>query len=775
MARSSRRTQSGQIMVLVAVALLALIGSAALVLLAGSVEWQKNGLQELADSAALDAALKVGIGCDVGKATTVITEADNFVATRRTGRVTFPLPPPTGTCATSYTNSNTFAGGLSETINYPYRAHQQQVEVILTLTLPISFGAEVGKTTTTVVRRAVAQALPASVPTLSATTLTCSGGQVNIAGSVLVQNTIVRSGSCALYAHARFDAASGTYSDLGNVSVYTDGQSWLSTTCAAGLSGSSTAICSEGYELSGHTAPACGTATTSFLLAGDKAINPNPCAAGTAPQPVATLSNALPPEPNLDPQALATLSGSVGTSCVAAAAYPNIVVGITTVATGLGPVPIKDASGYYHFKPSCYGYLNPGALSSGAAVIAKRQTGAKIGPVRKDVIVSLPLASLAGTLLVAVIKMADTPNKAFAAPPGWVSQASLSADQGGVAHDEIWYYPNNPGGITLADFGISPASIDAMGQMTEWTGVATASPLDQSGAATVTSNQTSITMSTSAALTAANELVITDLGLEVKSPQVYTRGVGWNALSADMPNGFASEYRLNLPSAAIASETVNVSMGTRATSVIAAFKPAPGAGPGAAVLDPGFYYFNGSGFPGGGGICLNGATLLASDVTLEFVNAAGFSSNTCAAGGGGNCASPCQFGSDPANAAADPPNNLTWFSAPCGVAPVLPTSCTSAPEWCKNGDRSCTNQLIWAAAPATGQISLKGPNSLSWLQGSINWPSADTCTIQTNGTSTIAGTLACGSLSITAAAGGTTTVGSDFGINTAVVEAVLIE
>src|ERR1700676_415952 len=133
---SRRRPQSGQIMVLVAVALLALIRSAALVLLAGSVEWQKNQLQELADSSALDAALKIGIGCDVGKATTVITEADNFVATRRTGRVTFPLPAPTGTCATSYTNTNTFGGGLSETINYPYRAHQQEVEVILTLTLP---------------------------------------------------------------------------------------------------------------------------------------------------------------------------------------------------------------------------------------------------------------------------------------------------------------------------------------------------------------------------------------------------------------------------------------------------------------------------------------------------------------------------------------------------------------------------------------------------------------------------------------------------------------
>ena len=38
--------QSGQVMVLVAVSLVALIGSAALVLLAGSAEWQKNQLQQ---------------------------------------------------------------------------------------------------------------------------------------------------------------------------------------------------------------------------------------------------------------------------------------------------------------------------------------------------------------------------------------------------------------------------------------------------------------------------------------------------------------------------------------------------------------------------------------------------------------------------------------------------------------------------------------------------------------------------------------------------------
>ena len=89
---SPLRGEGGQVMVLVAVALVALIGSAALILLAGSVEWQKNQLQELADSTALSSALTIGIGCDAAKANTVITQADNFLATRRTRTAPWPLP-----------------------------------------------------------------------------------------------------------------------------------------------------------------------------------------------------------------------------------------------------------------------------------------------------------------------------------------------------------------------------------------------------------------------------------------------------------------------------------------------------------------------------------------------------------------------------------------------------------------------------------------------------------------------------------------------------------
>jgi len=79
-----RKKQSGQVMVLVAVSRLALIGSAALVSSRGIGGVQKNQLQQLADQAALDSALKISVGCDAGKATTIITAADTFLATQRT-------------------------------------------------------------------------------------------------------------------------------------------------------------------------------------------------------------------------------------------------------------------------------------------------------------------------------------------------------------------------------------------------------------------------------------------------------------------------------------------------------------------------------------------------------------------------------------------------------------------------------------------------------------------------------------------------------------------
>ncbi len=765
---ANRRAQSGQVMLLVAVALIALIGSAAFVLLAGSVEWQRNQLQQLADQAALDSALQIGVGCSAASSTTVITDADNFIATQRARTGTLSISG--GSCATTYSGTDTFSGGVTATFHYPYRAHQQQIEVILSMSLPISFGSVMGATNSTVTRRAVAQQLAGSQPAVSATTLSCTAGQLNVGGSVRVQNAITVSGGCAIYAHARLDATSATYSDTGDVSVYADSQTWVGVggSCVAGANaGSTNAICSDGHELAGHTATTCGAAGSSFLSAGDAAINANPCAAGKAPQPVPPVSSTLPPEPNADPAAIATLQGTGGAACSATGVYPNITAGGSTVGTGLAPAPLKDASGFYHFKPSCYGYMNPAALPG---TIANVQVGAKSAVANPTVTATLPVASTAGTLLVAVIRSGDSGTN-FTAPANWV--VANRVNRAGTSHSEIWYYPNNPGGISSAAFGVPKAAI---AQMTEWSNVLTVAPLDRTGTLS-NGGSASPTLSTSAATTVANDLVITLFSPEVQSPQAYTAGAGWTPLVNDMPAGFASEYRLDLP-VAVASETVRVTQWTTWTGVIAAFKP----GPGRAVLDPGFYYFNGSGFAGGGGICLNNGQLLAEDVTLEFVNQAGFSSGTCAAGGGASCSgSSCEFGSTPCSISACPPNTppdsssggYTWFAAPCSQAPTADAAICPGSTWCPVGDRACWNLLIWAPASNTGQIAVKGTSAQAWLLGSVYWPG--TCTDAVNGTSTLAGSISCGTLNVSAGAGTGIAIGSDYGINTALVETVLVE
>lgn len=774
------RRQSGQVLVIVAVWLIALIGSAALILLTGSVEWQRNQLQQLADQAALDAAMKIGVGCSAGSASTVITEADNFLATQRTRTGTLSIGA--GSCAGGYTGTDTFASGLTATLRYPYRAHQQQVEVSLTLSLPISFGSYMGASNTNVTRRAVAQQLNGDVNAISATSLSCTGGQFNVAGGIASQNAITLSGSCAIYAHTRFDSASSTYSDLGNVSVYANGQSWVGGggSCVAGSnSGSTNAVCADGYEVSGHNAVTCGAAGASaFLSAGGALINPNPCAAGTAPQPVPPVSTSLPPEPNTDASAIATLrnsaGGALGAQCTSSAVYPNITAGGTVVGTGLGPSPAsQDASGYYHFKPSCYGYLNLGTLSGGG--IANRQVGPESARLRHFVIGTLPAASAAGTLLVATLVSDESLNKATP-PAGWITASQ--ADLTGAGRSEIWYYPNNPGGLSSFQFALNPATNYGEVQVSEWTG-ATVAPLDQTGSTVVPVATTTSINATLGATTTAGELAITAEAYTIPAGQTYSPGAGWTNTVNDTTNGYSAEYRLNQP-IGVVSETVSASQATLWANVIATFKPS-GAGGGGAVLDPGFYYFNGSGFAGGGGICLNGGQLLARDVTIEFVNQAGFSTGTCAPGGGGGCAAAgCQFGSVPCSISACPPNTVadsagggyTWFAAPCSSAPAADASCPGS-SWCPSGDRACWNLLVWAPATNTGQVAITGTAAQDWLLGSIYWPG--TCTDRVNGSSTIYGSLSCGTLSVSAAAGAGLAVGSDYGVSTALVEALLVE
>lgn len=107
------------------------------------------------------------------------------------------------------------------------------------------------------------------------------------------------------------------------------------------------------------------------------------------------------------------------------------------------------------------------------------------------------------------------------------------------------------------------------------------------------------------------------------------------------------------PSAADASGYIHYSPGCYSTIDVSGKK---------AILDPGFYYI---GVNGGQGVCLGGnGNLLGSDITLEFIGSANFTSLKC--GLNGACGSSCGFGADPSQPAPDPPSSATYFSAPDG-------------------------------------------------------------------------------------------------------------
>ena len=127
-----------------------------------------------------------------------------------------------------------------------------------------------------------------------------------------------------------------------------------------------------------------------------------------------------------------------------------------------------------------------------AAPIARVQVGTVARTASATVAPALSTASTAGTLLVATL--AGQKNASFTGPSGWVQAVKTGQSN---AETEIWYYANNPGGITSASFTDTGAT-STSGQLSEWSGVATTSPLDKTGSTTATL-ATSVAPATSAA------------------------------------------------------------------------------------------------------------------------------------------------------------------------------------------------------------------------------------------------------------------------------------
>src|SRR4029077_18030195 len=92
--------------------------------------------------------------------------------------------------------------------------------------------------------------------------------------------------------------------------------------------------------------------------------------------------------------------------------------------------------------------LSFGVAPAGATIV-NVQTGTLATSTTGNVTPTLSSASTAGTLLVAVLTNKTSLN-AFTGPANWVSAIVGSNVCCGRA--QIWYYANNPGGITSAAF-----------------------------------------------------------------------------------------------------------------------------------------------------------------------------------------------------------------------------------------------------------------------------------------------------------------------------------
>ena len=220
--------------------------------------------------------------------------------------------------------------------------------------------------------------------------------------------------------------------------------------------------------------------------------------------------------------------------------------------------------------------LSPWGLGGRTVVhagTAQVQLGTEVTSATGNVTPTLPAASTAGTLLVAVLSNSGTSSLAFSGPSGWVN--ATGAWLSGPGRAEIWYYANNPGGVSSAAFTSSAPS--SVGQLSEWSGVAASSALDVTGTKTA-SSATSVTVSTSASTSVTGDLGIVAFGTAV-SETSYTASSGWTHLFSDVTKHVGGDYQQALPMAIASDTETAASTSTSFVAVIATFKAllAPGA------------------------------------------------------------------------------------------------------------------------------------------------------------------------------------------------------
>jgi len=213
--------------------------------------------------------------------------------------------------------------------------------------------------------------------------------------------------------------------------------------------------------------------------------------------------------------------------------------------------------------------VHPGTASASPSFVEK---GTVVTGSGTSVTPTLPSATTSGDLLVAVVEDENsncTVDNITAPSAYWVKAAN--ACQGAVGPLQLWYYPNVSSGLTSFTFTNPPNGGNFLAQVSEWSGVATSNPLDQTGTNSNSGGNTTLSVTTSGALASAAELAVTAFETTTGISS-FTPGSGWSGLGSS--GGFDSDYRLSPPGGSALSESVTAGGSTWFSGVIATFLPA---------------------------------------------------------------------------------------------------------------------------------------------------------------------------------------------------------
>lgn len=185
---------------------------------------------------------------------------------------------------------------------------------------------------------------------------------------------------------------------------------------------------------------------------------------------------------------------------------------------------------------------------------------------------TLPGSSTSGNLLVATIVDINSgcASDNITAPAGWTRAATIC--RGGTGPLQLWYYPNNPGGISSVAFSTGSAGANARAQLSEYSGVATSSPVDENVTLYQSTSGTSLTITTSGTISTSGEVAIaaftTSSGLSS-----FTTSGSWVSLVADASNGIDANYLLGPTSGSTLTATVTSNPGTNYAALLVTFLP----------------------------------------------------------------------------------------------------------------------------------------------------------------------------------------------------------